>query len=64
MVFQHFNLFDHLSVLDNVAEAPVTVYGQSPDTARTVALRLLAAVGLAGTPATIRISCRAASSSG
>ena len=30
MVFQHFNLFDHLTALDNVAEAPVTVYGQSP----------------------------------
>jgi polar amino acid transport system permease protein len=47
MVFQHFNLFDHLSVLDNVAEAPVTVYRQSTDAARTVARRLLAAVGLA-----------------
>ncbi|WP_428492068.1 amino acid ABC transporter permease/ATP-binding protein [Rhodopila sp.] len=47
MVFQHFNLFDHLSALDNVAEAPVTVYGQSPDNARAVSMRLLAAVGLA-----------------
>ena len=47
MVFQHFNLFDHLSALDNVAEAPVTVYGQSADDARAVGLRLLAAVGLA-----------------
>ena len=47
MVFQHFNLFDHLSALDNVIEAPVTVYGQSPDDARAVGMRLLAAVGLA-----------------
>ena len=31
MVFQHFNLFDHLTALDNVAEAPVTVYSQSTD---------------------------------
>jgi polar amino acid transport system permease protein len=47
MVFQHFNLFDHLTVLDNVAEAPVTVYRQSPTAARAIASRLLAAVGLA-----------------
>jgi polar amino acid transport system permease protein len=47
MVFQHFNLFDHLNALDNVAEAPVTVYRQPPEATRTVALRLLAAVGLA-----------------
>ena len=47
MVFQHFNLFDHLSALDNVAEAPVTVHGHSPDNARAVSMRLLAAVGLA-----------------
>jgi polar amino acid transport system permease protein len=47
MVFQHFNLFDHLTALDNVAEAPVTVYRQSAGSSRTVALRLLAAVGLA-----------------
>jgi polar amino acid transport system permease protein len=47
MVFQHFNLFDHLSALDNVAEAPVTVYGRPLDDARAIALRLLAAVGLA-----------------
>jgi polar amino acid transport system permease protein len=47
MVFQHFNLFEHLSALDNVIEAPVTVYRQPPDAARAVAARLLAAVGLA-----------------
>ncbi len=47
MVFQHFNLFEHLTALENVAEAPVTVYRQSPEAARAIALRLLAAVGLA-----------------
>jgi polar amino acid transport system permease protein len=46
MVFQHFNLFEHLTALENIAEAPVRVYGQDPARARTLALRLLAAVGL------------------
>ena len=27
MVFQHFNLFDHLTALENVMEAPLRVYG-------------------------------------
>ncbi len=45
MVFQHFNLFDHLTALDNIAEAQVTVYGKSPEAARAVGTRLLAAVG-------------------
>jgi polar amino acid transport system permease protein len=47
MVFQQFNLFDHLTALDNIVEAPVRVYGQSPDRARAIALRLLSSVGLA-----------------
>ena len=47
MVFQHFNLFDHLTALENVIEAPVTVYRQTSDDAREAAARLLAAVGLA-----------------
>jgi polar amino acid transport system permease protein len=46
MVFQHFNLFEHLSAIENVMEAPVQVYGEKPDTARTLALNLLASVGL------------------
>jgi polar amino acid transport system permease protein len=46
MVFQHFNLFDHMTALQNVAEAPVTVYRRPPDQARDIGLRLLAAVGL------------------
>jgi polar amino acid transport system ATP-binding protein/polar amino acid transport system permease protein len=47
MVFQHFNLFDHFTALENVMEAPVTVYGQSAQEARAIGLRLLTAVGLA-----------------
>jgi polar amino acid transport system permease protein len=47
MVFQHFNLFDHQTALQNIMEAPVKVYRQPEDQARQVGLRLLAAVGLA-----------------
>jgi polar amino acid transport system permease protein len=47
MVFQHFNLFEHLTALENIVEAPVTVYRQRPEEARAVAARLLNAVGLA-----------------
>jgi polar amino acid transport system permease protein len=46
MVFQHFNLFDHLSALENVMEAPVHVYRESVETARKRALALLGGVGL------------------
>jgi polar amino acid transport system permease protein len=46
MVFQHFNLFEHLSAIENVMEAPVQVYGEKLETARTLALDLLASVGL------------------
>jgi polar amino acid transport system permease protein len=46
MVFQHFNLFDHLTVLENVIEAPIQVYGEAPEAARKLALDLLDAVGL------------------
>ncbi len=46
MVFQHFNLFNHLTALENVMEAPVRVFGVPREQARETALRLLAAVGL------------------
>jgi polar amino acid transport system permease protein len=46
MVFQHFNLFEHLSAIDNVMEAPVQVYGEDREAARNLALKLLASVGL------------------
>jgi ABC-type polar amino acid transport system ATPase subunit len=47
MVFQEFNLFPHLTVLENVIEAPVTVKGQDRAHAVEVAEELLAQVGLA-----------------
>ena len=47
MVFQHFNLFPHMTALGNVMEAPVTVRGKSKAAAREQALALLAKVGLA-----------------
>ena len=47
MVFQHFNVFPHLSVLDNVTIAPVTNGTLKPDEARAKALALLDRVGLA-----------------
>jgi polar amino acid transport system permease protein len=46
MVFQHFNLFDHLTALENVMEAPLRVYGEPRERVKTLALNLLAAVGL------------------
>jgi polar amino acid transport system ATP-binding protein len=47
MVFQHFNLFPHMTALGNVMEAPVTVRGKPKAQAREQALALLAKVGLA-----------------
>ena len=47
MVFQHFNLFAHLTALENVVEAPIRVYGMPRAEAEARARRLLAAVGLA-----------------
>jgi len=46
IVFQHFNLFDHFTALENVIEAPIHVYGEDPIEARARGLRLLEAVGL------------------
>ena len=46
MVFQHFNLFPHRSVLDNVALAPRKLRRLSPDAARALAMAQLERVGL------------------
>ncbi len=46
MVFQHFHLFPHLSVLDNLTLAPRLVNKQAPSEARDQALTLLRRVGL------------------
>jgi len=47
MVFQHFNLFPHLSILDNITLAPRLVRGLDRATAETKAMELLTRVGLA-----------------
>lgn len=46
-VFQHFNLYPHLKVIDNITLAPVEVLGIPKDQARQKALELLDLVGLA-----------------
>lgn len=46
MVFQHFNLFPHLTVLQNIIESPVGVGGRSRSSAREHARDLLAKVGM------------------
>jgi ABC-type polar amino acid transport system ATPase subunit len=46
MVFQQFNLFPHMSVLDNIALAPVKVKGLQSGQARATAHKLLERVGI------------------
>jgi polar amino acid transport system permease protein len=46
MVFQHFNLFDHLTALENIIEAPIHVYGEASEKMRALAMNLLCMVGL------------------
>jgi polar amino acid transport system ATP-binding protein len=48
MVFQHFNLFPHMTALGNVMEAPVRVLGLAKDEAEQRAVDLLRMVGLQG----------------
>ncbi|AVH21612.1 amino acid ABC transporter ATP-binding protein [Nocardia cyriacigeorgica] len=48
MVFQHFNLFPHKTVADNVALGPRKLRGLSKEQARALALEQLEVVGLAG----------------
>ena len=47
MVFQHFNLFPHMTVMDNMTLAPVQVRKKSKEEAEKQALELLNKVGLA-----------------
>ncbi|MDO4850009.1 MAG: amino acid ABC transporter ATP-binding protein [Coriobacteriia bacterium] len=47
MVFQQFNLFPHMSVLENLTWAPVQLKLKTPDEAKAKAMQLLDRVGLA-----------------
>ncbi len=47
MVFQQFNLFSHMTILDNVTLAPIKVRGKSKEAARKRAMELLERVGIA-----------------
>lgn len=46
MVFQHFNLFENLTVLQNLTLAPIQVRGMSKEAAEDIAYQLLEKVGL------------------
>jgi polar amino acid transport system ATP-binding protein len=46
MVFQRFNLFPHMTALENITEAPLRVRGMPEDEAREMGLALLERVGL------------------
>lgn len=47
MVFQHFDLFPHMTALENITLAPIKVKGMSKHDARAMAMELLDKVGLA-----------------
>jgi polar amino acid transport system ATP-binding protein len=47
LVFQSYNLFPHMTVLENITLAPVRVHRRTPEEARTQALEWLDRVGLA-----------------
>ena len=48
MVFQHFNLFPHKTILDNMTLAPIKLLKMDKDEARALAMGFLAAGKLAG----------------
>ncbi|KIY22533.1 MULTISPECIES: amino acid ABC transporter ATP-binding protein [Mesobacillus] len=46
MVFQHFNLFPHMTVMENITLAPIKARGADKEAAKQTALQLLKKVGL------------------
>ncbi|QSS99490.1 amino acid ABC transporter ATP-binding protein [Pontibacillus sp. ALD_SL1] len=48
MVFQHFHLFPHMTVLQNITFAPMETHGKSKKEAEENAMKLLETVGLSG----------------
>lgn len=63
MVFQHFELFPHLSVTENLTIAQMKVLGRSADDAKTRGLKMLDRVGLTAHKDKFPGSSRAVSSS-
>jgi polar amino acid transport system ATP-binding protein len=47
MVFQHYNLFPHMTILKNIMEAPIHVLGMSKQEAKEKSIEMLTKVGLA-----------------
>ena len=47
MVFQNFNLFNHLTILENLCVAPIDLLGMGKEEAKAQAMELLGMVGLA-----------------
>ncbi len=47
MVFQHFNLFPHMNVMQNLTLGPIKLQGKKPEEAEKEAMELLKLVGLA-----------------
>ena len=63
MVFQSFNLFPHMSVLDNVMSGPLYAFGAAARTSQPRAMQLLERVGMRDKSTLDRPRSRAASSS-
>jgi polar amino acid transport system ATP-binding protein len=63
-VFQRFNLFPHMTAIENVSLGPVRVRGEARAEARAQAAQLLTRVGLADSSTPTRQSSPEASSSG
>ena len=63
MVFQHFNLFNNMSVIDNITLAPKLVHKKTDEQAREHAMALLKTVGLPKRPMLCRNRCQAVKSS-
>jgi len=63
IVFQGYNLFPHMSVIENITLGPLKVLGMDRSEARDKGMALLARIGLAHRRTSIPTGCRADSSS-
>ena len=64
MVFQHFNLFPHMTVLQNLIEAPILIKGLKKEAIIPIAEELLDKVGLLSKKNNSLHACRADKNSG